>query len=302
MLLIAMFFASGIHSVQGDDGVRIVAAGDIACDAEHPARGGAEDLQARCHAVQTAALIAALHPSAVLALGDLQYFGEDRVTFERGYGASWGAFKAITYPAAGNHEYEVPGASGYFDYWGQRAGERGKGWYSWEVAGWHFIVLNGNCAVREVGGCTKNSEQYRWLLSDLQLHPNGCRVAYWHQPRFSSGPHGNDSDLADIWQALYAARIDIVLNGHDHNYERFVPLDPNERSDPRGIREFIVGTGGRNHSPFYFPQHKESAAIQNTAFGVLLMTLHSNSYAWKFVPEQGAKYTDSGTQICHRPR
>ncbi|MDP9018054.1 MAG: metallophosphoesterase [Candidatus Eremiobacteraeota bacterium] len=290
-----------MQSIQGDAGIRIVAAGDIACDAAHSARGGPTDLEARCHSVQTAALISALHPSAVLALGDLQYFGEDLQTFERGYGASWGAYRSITHPAVGNHEYEVPSASGYFDYWGKGVGERGKGWYSWDLGSWHFIVLNGNCGVREVGGCSKSSEQYRWLASDLSRHGRGCRLAYWHQPRFSSGPHGNDSEMADVFSALYAGGVDVVLNGHDHNYERFVPLAPSERADPRGIREFVVGTGGRNHSPFWFPPHKESATIQDTAFGVLLMTLRRTSYSWRFVPEAGAKYTDNGAGTCHRP-
>lgn len=279
--------------------VRIAAAGDIACDAAHTPTGGPTDPKARCHAPQTAALVKAMHPDAVLALGDLQYFGDELATFQTGYGASWGAFKSITHPVSGNHEY--PDASGYFEYFGAAAGPRNAGWYSFDLGRWHLIALNGNCGDAAVGGCDSGSAQYRWLVADLRRHPSGCKLAYWHQPRFSSGPHGNNSLYADFWSALYRAKADVVLAGHDHNYERFVPLDPREHRAPDGIREFIVGTGGRNHSPFFFPPHAESAVRDNTAFGVLEMTLRPAGYAWRFIGEPGSRFTDSGQAACHRP-
>lgn len=277
--------------------VRIVAAGDIACDAAHGPSGGPADPKARCHAPQTAALVRRLHPDAVLALGDTQYFGDDLATYRAGYGASWGAFKSITHPVSGNHEY--PHASGYYQYFGAAAGARNEGWYSFDLGAWHLIALNGNCS--DVGGCDASSAQYRWLVSDLRRHPGGCKLAYWHQPRFSSGPHGNDSQYADFWNALYRAKADVVLAGHEHNYERFAPLDPRERRAAGGIREFIVGTGGRNHSPFFFPPHAESEVRDNTAFGVLEMTLRPGGYSWRFVAEPGARFADSGQGVCHRP-
>ncbi|PZR59737.1 MAG: alkaline phosphatase [Candidatus Meridianibacter frigidus] len=277
--------------------VRAVAAGDIACDPAHHAFGGKDDSRARCHSAQTARLIAALHPDLVLPLGDLQYFEEDVQAFRTGYGSTWGSFKAISYPAVGNHEYEIPDAAGYFDYWGARAGPRGEGWYSWDRGGWHFIALNGNC--EPSGGCSERSAQYQWLAADLLAHRGVCTLAYWHQPRFSSGPHGNDSDYAGFWRALYRAGADIVLNGHDHDYERFVPMNPQEETDARGLREFVVGTGGRNHSQFFFPPHLQSAARQNTEFGVLLLELSPNTYRWRFIPESGGTFRDAGQGKCH---
>lgn len=280
--------------------VTVAAAGDIACDQAHGARGGPSDLSARCHAEKTAELIRALHPDAVLPLGDLQYYGEDVQTFRSGYGASWGAFDAIAHPVAGNHEYEVPAAAGFFGYFGRT--RLHNGWYSWNLGDWHFIALDGNCTQAAVGGCDTHSPQYRWLLADLKAHPRGCRLAYWHQPRFSSGPHGNASAYADFWKALYDARVDVVLNGHDHGYERFTPLDPDERTDnTNGIREFIVGTGGRNHSPFFFPPHFESIVRNNTAFGILQLTLRRADFDWRFIAEPGAEFSDSGHAVCHRP-
>ena len=281
--------------------VTIVAAGDIACDPAHGPRGGPADVRARCHDRATAELIRALHPDAVLVLGDAQYFGEDLKTFATGYGASWGAFKSITHPVTGNHEYEIPGASGYFDYFGSAAGPRGKGWYSWNLGRWHFIALNGSCDEAVVGGCGTGSQQYRWLQADLRAHPRGCRLAYWHQPRFSCGPHGNDSRYAAFWKALYEAKADVVLAGHDHGYERFAALDPGERAASDGIREIIAGTGGRNHSPFFFPAHAESVARDNVTFGVLVMTLEPRGYRWRFAGEPGSTFQDSGRATCHRP-
>lgn len=278
----------------------IVAAGDIACGGRGSApRGSAVDSDAYCHMNATAALISALHPDAVLPLGDLQYSYDDLRGFQQGYDKTWGRFKSISHPVVGNHEYDDPDASGYFRYWGARAGETGKGWYSYQLGDWHLIALNGECGGASVGGCEQGSAQWRWLRADLRAHPHGCRLAYWHQPRFSTGPHGNNSAYADFWDLLYAAQVDVVLNGHDHDYERYPPLNPQEKSDVHGVREFIVGTGGKNHSPFFYPVNR-SVTRQNVSFGVLAMTLYSDHFNWRYVAEPGATYRDSGTAPCHR--
>lgn len=279
----------------------IVAAGDIACGARRSAAaGGPLDNDAYCHMNTTAALIAALHPDAVLPLGDLQYGSDDLRGFEEGYDQTWGRFKNISHPVPGNHEYNDRNAEGYFRYWGARAGETGRGWYSYNLGKWHLIALNGQCTGPSVGGCQKGSLQWRWLQADLRAHPRGCRLAYWHQPRFSTGPHGNNSAYADFWDLLYAAQVDVVLNGHDHDYERYTPLNPAEKPDPKGVREFIVGTGGKDHSPFFYPVDR-SVTRQNVSFGVLAMTLYPDRFSWRYIAEPGATYRDSGTARCRRP-
>ncbi|MDQ6826351.1 MAG: metallophosphoesterase [Candidatus Eremiobacteraeota bacterium] len=278
----------------------IVAAGDIACGARREtASGGSIDVSAVCHMSGTAALIAHLHPSAVLPLGDLQYGADDLRGFEEGYAKTWGRFRSISHPVIGNHEYDEPAAAGYFQYWGSTAGPAGKGWYSYDLPGWHMIALNGQCGGMGVGGCKKGSPQWQWLVADLRAHSRGCRLAYWHQPRFSTGPHGNNSDYTEFWSLLYAAHVDVVLNGHDHDYERFPPLNPQEKLDPNGIREFVVGTGGKNHSPFFYPS-SASVTRQNTSFGVLAMTLYPHRYSWRYIAEPGATYRDWGSADCHR--
>lgn len=298
----AMVFcaAFAVSPAKNERAPLIVAAGDIACGGRRSAAvGSALDSDAYCHMNATAGLVASLHPNAVLPLGDLQYSYDDLRGFQEGYDKSWGLFKRISHPVVGNHEYEDPGASGYFRYWGGKAGETGKGWYSYNVGAWHLIALNGQCGGPSVGGCQKESAQWRWLRADLQAHPRGCRLAYWHQPRFSTGPHGNNSAYADFWELLYTAQVDVVLNGHDHDYERYPPMDPQEKSDPKGVREFVVGTGGKNHSPFFYPVSR-SVTRQNVSFGVLAMTLYADHFSWRYVAEPGATYHDSGTAPCHR--
>ena len=296
-LLTALAFAASTQVPQPTKPrvVTIVAAGDIACDAAHGESAGG------CHGKETAKLISAAHPDAVLPLGDLQYFAEDRATFESGYGASWGLFKSISYPVTGNHEYLMKDAAGYFDYWGTRAGQRGRGWYSFNLGTWHLIALNGNCDQAAVGGCGPDSEQLRWLHADLRAHPRGCRLAFWHQPRFSTGPHFNNAAYDGFWRALYGARVDVVLNGHDHNYERFAPIDPDEHPQHDGITEFVVGTGGRNHSLFLFPESDLTVTRNRDTFGILIMKLGPRGYSFRFAGEAGSTFTDSGSASCHRP-
>ncbi|MBV8171934.1 MAG: metallophosphoesterase [Candidatus Eremiobacteraeota bacterium] len=277
----------------------IAAAGDIACDLLPTAATPDPDERGTevCHMAATAALIKALRPAAVLALGDEQYADGRLDQFQAGYDKSWGAFKDITHPAPGNHEYHTPGAAGYYGYFGASAGDPAKGYYSFELGGWHLISLNGNC--KAVGGCAADSPQTAWLVKDLAAHRAACTLAYWHQPRFSSGAvHGNDPAYDAFWRALYAAHADVVLNGHDHEYERFAPQTPDAMADAKGITEFVVGTGGRSH--YHFAQvQPNSKATNATAFGVLALTLHPHGFDWRFIAEPGSTFTDAGSQGCH---
>lgn len=246
---------------------------------------------------QTAALIKTL-PGTVATLGDNAYPLGLPSQFADCYAPTWGAFKERTRPAAGNHDYAVPGAAGYYDYFGAAAGPRGKGYYSYDLGAWHVVVINSNCAA--IGGCQQGSPQQRWLQADLAAHPATCTLAYWHHPRFSSGAeHGDDPEMTDIWQTLQDAGTDIVLSGHDHDYERFAPQDANGAVDPaHGIREFVAGTGGASHYPFG-PREANTEVRNNTTFGVLVLTLQSDSYRWRFVPVAGGSFTDDGTSACH---
>jgi 3',5'-cyclic AMP phosphodiesterase CpdA len=199
-------------------------------------------------------------------------------------------------PSPGNHEYQSRGGSGYYDYFGARAGPGRRGWYSWDLGAWHLVSLNGNCGKV---GCGPGSGQERWLRADLAAHPARCTLAYWHQPRFSSGLHGSYAGVAPLWRALQVAGADVVLSGHDHDYERFAPqTDAARRDDARGIVEFVVGTGGVNHYPV-FRHAPNSVTHSNFTFGVLALTLRPTSYSWRFLPERGATYTDAGSASCH---
>jgi hypothetical protein len=278
-------------------GVMIAAAGDIACDPRALAAARSRGSAGVCRERSTAALLARGRYVAVLALGDTQYESGDLSDFRAEYDPTWGRFKRITYPAPGNHEYGSPRAAGYFAYFGARAGERTKGYYSFDVGGWHLVALNSNCGA--IGGCSQSSPQGRWLRADLAAHPAACTLAYWHHPRFSSGLHGNDTLYDGFWKILYAAGADLVLVAHDHHYERFAPQTPSARADPkRGIREFVVGTGGRSHYPFV--HIRANSEVRNSGtFGILSLTLRPNGYDWRFIPEAGKTFTDSGSTACH---
>jgi hypothetical protein len=244
----------------------------------------------------TGALVGSIG-GTVFTLGDNAYDSGTNRQFTACYGPTWGRFKDRTRPAIGNHDYETKGADGYFDYFGGRAGPRGKGWYSYDVGAWHVVVLNSNCGIV---GCGKGSDQERWLRADLSAHPKTCTLAYWHHPRFSSdNTHGNDSAVGAFWDDLYDAGADLVLSGHAHVYERFAPQTPGGRADPgHGIREIVVGTGGESH--YGFAGTRPNSQLRNTGtFGVLKLTLHPWSYDWRFVPQPGRTFRDSGHTPCH---
>jgi hypothetical protein len=233
----------------------------------------------------------------VFTVGDNAYPEGTASQFANYYDPTWGRHKARTMPALGDHEYLTPDASGYFGYFGATAGEQGKGYYSYNLGESHVVVLNSNC--REVGGCGATSPMVTWLKQDLAANPKACTVAYWHHQLFSSGVHGNLMTIKPIWDALYAANVDVVVNGNQHVYERFAPQDPNGQANPeQGIREFVVGTGGARLASFGTVQ-PNSEVRNNTTFGVLKLTLHPTSYDWEFVPVAGQTFTDSGSTSCH---
>jgi 3',5'-cyclic AMP phosphodiesterase CpdA len=222
-------------------------------------------------------------PGTVAVLGDIAYERGTAEEFARCYAPSWGAFRRRTRPALGNHEYGSPGAAPARAYFGLPR----DGWYAYRLGAWHAVVLNSNCD--EVGGCERGSRQWRWLRDELRRRPARCTLAYWHHPRWSSGLHGSEEDMADLWSLLAAARADLVLAGHDHHYERFAPID--------GIRSFVVGTGGRSHYPVV-RTIAGSEVVNWTTHGVLRLTLRPRRYDWRFLPVAGERFTDSGAARC----
>jgi len=289
--------------------VVVAAAGDIACDPDDPGFAGGAGAPAECHQKATADLVDRMDPTAVLALGDIQYIRGDPHNYAASYDPTWGRFKDITHPAIGNHEGGEGGSNrSYFAYFGAAAGAPDRGYYSFDLGGWHLIALNSNCGTYSFNGsntgCAAGSRQDRWLRDDLAAHPAACTLAYFHVPRFSSGAdHHSDADddqtLTTLWNDLYAAHVDVVLNGHDHDYERFAPMTPNGAEDAAGgIREFVVGTGGDDHQRFATTVPGSEVRISDT-FGVLRLALRADGYDWQFLPDNGGPAADSGTGSCH---
>jgi acid phosphatase type 7 len=245
----------------------------------------------------TANLIDAI-PGTVFTAGDNAYEEGTARQFRECYGRTWGRFKDRTRPSPGNHEFNSGGAAPYFDYFGANAGDPKTGHYSYELGAWHIVVLNSECV--EVGGCQAGSAEEKWLRADLGAHPAACTVAYWHKPLFSSGAkHGNDPEMKPFWQDLYQSKATVVINGHDHDYERFAPQDPDGKADAAsGIREFVVGTGGKSHRPFAKPLSTSEVRNADT-YGVLKLTLHPHGYDWEFLPEAGKSFRDSGSGSCY---
>jgi hypothetical protein len=246
--------------------------------------------------------------STVYTTGDNAYQSGTASEFENCYDPTWGrpSIKDRTYPSVGNHEYETPGAVPYFEYFrdlpgvpGEVAGSPDKGYYSYNLGEWHVVALNSMC--EKVGGCGATSPMVTWLKQDLVDYPRTCTLAYFHHPVFSTGTlNGDFPKMKPSWEVLYAANADVVLNGHVHSYERFAPLTPSGEADPaQGIREFVVGTGGRSLNDFKLdPDPTKTEARDASTFGVLKLTLHPSSYDWEFVPVAGGSFTDSGSESC----
>jgi hypothetical protein len=244
---------------------------------------------------ETAELLVA-QPGIVFTAGDNAYPAGSATQFADCYGPTWGRELARTRPVPGNHDHESAGLAGYLGYFGDAAAPDGTAWYSYDVGAWHVIALDSSCAL--VGGCTPESPQGRWLAADLAASDAMCTLAIWHHPRFSSGEHGSDPSVAPFWEALHAAGADVIVNGHDHDYERFAPQGPDGEADPTsGIREFVVGTGGAELRAFG-TQAANSELRAAGYFGVLRLILHGASYEWSFLTTLGT-VLDTGNTNCH---
>ena len=244
----------------------------------------------------TADLLATID-GTVFTLGDNVYESGTAAEFKDCYGPTWGRQRDRTLPVPGNHDYNTPGAAGYFGFFGPAAGDPSTGYYATDLGAWRIYVLNSNCAA--VGGCDAGSAQERWLRDDLAAHPRACVLAMWHHPRFSSGEHGNDPRTQAFWQALNDAGAELVLNGHDHDYERFAPQTPTGRADPSGgIVEIVAGTGGRSHYPFVRIR-ANSLIRDNATYGVLRLVLSERGWSSEFIPVPGGTFSDSGGGTCH---
>jgi acid phosphatase type 7 len=283
----------------------IGAAGDIACSASSQYYNGGSGTSTRCRQKYTSNLVVNAGLSAVITLGDNQYDTGKLSSFEQVFDPTWGRVKSIMHPGLGNHEYLTSGAAGYFDYFNGigiqsgPAGSRSQGYYSFDVGSWHLIALNTNDGCSIVS-CGSGSAQEKWLRADLAAHPVTCTLAYWHAPRFSSGYSGNNTYTQPLWQDLYNVGADVVLSAHSHDYERFAPQGGSGALNrSTGIREFVVGSGGAFFTSLSSSPKPNSEVRQNSTFGVLKLTLHSASYDWKFYPESGKGYTDSGSGSCH---
>jgi hypothetical protein len=280
--VVLALFVSVIAGPAASAGPVIVAAGDIAC----PSRP--------CDSHRaTARLIGRINPRAVLTLGDNQYNVGALRDFRRSYDPTWGRFKGRTFPAIGNHDLGTRGGEGYYRYFGRRAHRGNRGTYGFNLGRWHLISINSNS-----DGSTTDS-QLSWVRRNLANNHRRCELAYWHHPRWSSGnEHGPDAGMSRLWQVLYRAGVDVVLNGHEHNYERFALLNPAGNHSRRGIRQFTVGTGGRGHYSLDGGVKGSQKRIDDR-FGVIRMELKPRSYTWRFVAV-GGSVLDRGRHRCHR--
>lgn len=239
-------------------------------------------------------------PGIVMTAGDNAYQEGTYRQFRDCYDPTWGRFSERTRPTPGNHDWYTTGARGYFRYFGDLAGPAGRGYYAFDAGAWRVYALASDCS--DVGGCRKGSPQHTWLKQDLAAHPTDCVLAVWHQPRFSSGPHGDSKRPISLLQRLHRSGADVVVNGHDHIYERFAPARPDGTRDRAyGVRQFIVGTGG---GPLYRveqPYAPNSQVRDATSHGVLRLTLEADGYTWEFMPVPGDTLRDAGSGTCHAP-
>jgi acid phosphatase type 7 len=315
----------------------IAAAGNIACDPKHPSFNSGRGTKTACRMKRVSGLLLDRNGrpryKTVLALGDNQYVCGGLRAYRRSYGKSWGRVYRVTKPVVGDKDYRTtrnaphgtdctdpPGrAAGFFQYFDgiekvKPGATPGAGaYYSFNVpAGcgpadkvcWHVIALNGNC--NKGGGCEPGTPQFNWLEDDLAAHGSSdyaCTLAFWHWPRFSSGKHGSNADFDSIWQLLYDHHVDVVLNAHEHLYERFAPQNPRGKRDgARGIRQFTVGTGGASHVKFPSARRLPTSQASNDAtFGILRLKIRADAYTWRFVPEPGKRFSDasSAPTACH---
>jgi hypothetical protein len=228
----------------------------------------------------------------ILAVGDLAYPHGSIQDYTMCYDPVWGRHKIRTKPSPGNHEYESPGAQPYFDYWGSAAGPAGLGYYSFRAGDWLVLSLNSNLPV---GNTTA---QAQWIRQELTTNNVKCTLAYFHHPLYSSGPNGDNARLAGLWQLLYELGVDVIISAHEHLYERYAPMTPDGvRNDAKGIRQFIVGTGGA--SPYTIQRLHPLSEVQVTTYGLLKLTLTDVGYQWEFLRVGGGGRLDFGQDVCH---
>jgi predicted phosphohydrolase len=233
-------------------------------------------------------------PGTVFTAGDNAYPGGTADQFQKCYEPTWGRHKKRTRPSPGNHDYATPYATPYYEYFGRNAGPAGQGYYSYNLGAWHIISLN------SIKDARPESNQGQWLHADLKASRAVCTLVYWHHPLFTSADQHDLRARRKNRQTLYEFRVDVIVNGHVHDYERFAPQDPEGRADPiRGIRQFIVGTGGASLSnkPAE-PNYPNSEVRNNSTWGVIKFTLHATSYDWEFIPIKGGSFRDSGSARC----
>ncbi len=295
----------------------VVAVGDITCDPKTKATSTtaakktsttasktttttpAAANTATCQDAAVAAQVAKIKPDALITLGDQQYDDGGLDKFQTGFAKNWAQFNKILYPTPGNHEYVTNGASGYYTYFKSLPTDISKGYYSFSLGNWNIISLNSNCD--KIGGCDTNSTQVKWLKEQLKNNTSRCTLAFWHHPRFTSGKYFNDADSKSrslsFWESLEDAKADVVLNGHDHLYQRFGLQNAAGKKDAQGIREFIVGTGGKE---LYKQSGSEanSQQVVDYQYGVLKLQLFKNAYKWEFVAVNG-DILDDGQQNCN---
>ena len=290
--------------------VTIAAAGDIACKPQGAYFDGSMDryCQFRETARAIRAEIAAGTVQEVFALGDTQYSSGTTYQYDNAYDDTWGTFVGATRPTPGNHEYLTANAAGYFEYFAPTTPEISSGhyYYSYDLGAWHVIVLDSNCKYlpgppsNPDNGCVVNSPQMDWLEKDLAADTATCTLAYWHHPVFSSAEAGYNPKTLPFWRALWAAGVDVVLNGHRHVYERFAPQAPDGTMDRQnGIVEFIAGTGGDDHGVLQASPAPNEVVRDNTSFGYLKLTLEASGYSYRFVPVGDGSFSDSGSRSCH---
>jgi acid phosphatase type 7 len=248
----------------------------------------------------TARILARFPDATVQTLGDNAYPQGTAEDFESCYGPSWGKFKGRTWAAAGNHDHSTKDAQGYSDYFGSRGGPFDRYYYSYELGAWHVVVLNGDCW--RIDGCELGDPQLQWLRDDLGAHPSRCTLAVAHRPPFSSGRYGDEKNTRRVrptWQLLYEHGVELFLTAHEHSYERFAPMNAAGEPDPeRGVRLFVVGTGGGNLRPFAYDPLPTTEVRNDDTWGVLKLTLKPDGYDWEFLPVEGKSFTDSGSGTC----
>ena len=267
--------------------VRIAAVADIACDPASPDFHGGQGSGQRCRAQAVADRISAYAPDLVLIPGDLQYDSGSLAAFRGSFGVAYAGLLDRVRAVPGNHEWRTPDAAGFRAFFADTQGVR-RTWLALDAGPWRVLGLDSNCTL--VGGCGPASRQGRWLAGQLADSPRQCTLAFWHHPRRSSGPHGDEvtAGVRHLWQTASDGGVDIVLNGHDHLYERFAPRG--------GIRAFTVGAGGKDH--YWIEKRRAgSRAIDTTHFGALILDLRAGGYSWRFIG-MGGRVLDSGTGIC----